>query len=83
MSGDKPVLNCLASLVGRLVFIPEGRMGVKIAAANLNGPTLMLLRARESGKVGPFAGATYRLRIVAHLRRDSWICMVSLSRGGL
>ncbi len=31
VSGDKPVLNCLASLVGWLVFVPEGRMGVKIA----------------------------------------------------
>ncbi len=30
-------------------------------AANVNGPTLMLLRARESGKVGPFIGASYRL----------------------
>ncbi len=30
-------------------------------AANVNGPTLMLLRARESGNVGPFTGATYRL----------------------
>ncbi len=28
--GDKPVLNCLASFVGWLVFVPEGRMGVKI-----------------------------------------------------
>ncbi len=31
VSGDKPVLNCLASLVGWLVFVSEGRMGVKIA----------------------------------------------------
>ncbi len=31
VSGDKPVLNCLTSLVGWLVFVPEGRMGVKIA----------------------------------------------------
>ncbi len=30
VSGDKPVLNCLASLVGWLVFVPEGRMDVKI-----------------------------------------------------
>ncbi len=30
-------------------------------AANVNGPTLMLLRAKESGKVCPFTGATYRL----------------------
>ncbi len=31
VSGDKPVLNCLASPVGWLAFIPEERMGVKIA----------------------------------------------------
>ncbi len=30
VSRDKPVLNCLAPLVGWLVFVPEGRMGVKI-----------------------------------------------------
>ncbi len=29
--GDEPVLNCLASLVGWLVFVLEGRIGVKIA----------------------------------------------------
>ncbi len=29
--GDKPVLNCLASLVGWLVLFTEGRMGVTIA----------------------------------------------------
>ncbi len=52
-------------------------------AANVNGPELILLRARESDEVGPFTGATHRLWIVAHLRRDSWICIVSLSRGGL
>ncbi len=31
VSGDKPVLNCLASLVGWLVLVTEGRMGVKTA----------------------------------------------------
>ncbi len=31
VSGYKPVLNCLAPLVGWLMFVPEGRMGVKIA----------------------------------------------------
>ncbi len=31
VSGYKPVLNCLASLVGWMVFVPEGKMGFKIA----------------------------------------------------
>ncbi len=31
VSGDKPVLICLVSLVGWLVFVPEGKMDVNIA----------------------------------------------------
>ncbi len=60
VSGDKPVLNCLASLVGWLVFFQREEWALRSPAANVNGLTLMLLRARESGKVGPFTGATYR-----------------------
>ncbi len=51
--------------------------------ANVSGQTLMLLRAMEPNEVGPFPAATNRFWIAAHFRRDSWICMVSFSRGGL
>ncbi len=30
VSGDMPILNCLASLVGWLVVVPGGKNGVKI-----------------------------------------------------
>ncbi len=57
VSGDKPVLNCLASLVGWLVFERE-EWALRSPAANVNEPTLMLLRARESDELGPFSGVT-------------------------
>ncbi len=60
--GDEPVLNYLASMAGWLDFATEGRMNVEVPpAANVNGTTQILLRAREPVEVGPFTGATYTL----------------------
>ncbi len=61
VTGDKPVLNGLASLVSWLVSSLREEWALRSPAANVNGPTLMLLRERESDEVGPFTGATYRL----------------------
>ncbi len=48
VSGDKPVLNCLTSLVGWLMFVPELRMGVKIARSECEWANADVVKGEEA-----------------------------------